>query len=229
MWYCLAMAYRRVEFSHNEWYDCYTRSIDKRTVFNSAEDYERFLQALYICNGSSTPRRGTLYRPSHGDFFTLKCGKPLVAVAAYCIMPNHFHLLLREITDDGISAFMQKLGTSFSMYFNVKHNHVGNVFVKPFRSIHIDEDSYLQRVAQYIHLNPAELFEREWKKGLVKNIRSLETELRHYRYSSLKDYNGVARAENSILDKDAMTSFEERPSFSEILAEAAEYYATLPS
>lgn len=221
------MAYRREEFAHDEWYHCYTRSIDKRPVFETERDYERFLQALYLCNGTNTIRRSGMYKPTHDRFFSLKRGRPLVAIAAYCLMPNHFHLLVHEITEGGISAFMQKLGTSFSMYFNVKRQHVGNVFVKPFRSKHIDDDPYLQRVVQYIHLNPAELFEREWKTGYVRDMRSLEKKLGTYRYSSLSDYEGTKRVENAILDKKSMAMFSDRPPLLDTLTEAAEYYADL--
>ena len=222
------MAYRREEFAVDEWYHCYTRSIDKKAVFETERDYQRFLQALYICNGSRTIRRGAMYSPSHGRLLSLPRGNPLVSIGAYCLMPNHFHLLLQEITDGGISTFMQKVGTSFSMYFNVKRQHVGNVFIKPFRSKRIDDDAYLQHVAQYIHFNPAELFEREWKSGYVKNMGSLEQKLKTYRYSSLPDYEGIKRPENSILDTGAMSMFEKRPALRGMLIEAAEYYADLP-
>lgn len=221
------MAFRQTEFAHNEWYHCYTRSIDKRTVFETSRDYERFLQALYVCNGTRTTQRSTLYKPSHDRFFTLPRGHPLVAIGSYCLMPNHFHLLMREIRDAGISTFMQKLGTSFSMYFNVSRAHVGNVFIKPFRSKHIDDDRYLKQVAQYIHLNPIELFEHAWKLGRVKNMRTIERKLREYRYSSLPDYCGVKRVENAILDVEAVDMFNELPILRDILIEAAEYYADL--
>lgn len=222
------MAYRREEFAQDEWYHCYTRSIDKKVVFETGRDYERFLQALYVCNGTRTIRRGSMYNPSHGRLLSLPRGNPLVSIGAYCLMPNHFHLLLREITDRGISTFMQKVGTSFSMYFNVKRQHVGNVFVKPFRSKRIDDDAYLQHVVQYIHFNPAELFEREWKSGYVRNMRLLEQKLKTYRYSSLPDYEGTRRPENSILDTDAMSMFDKRPALRDTLIKAAEYYADLP-
>ena len=123
---------------------------------------------------------------------------------------------------------MQKVGTSFSMYFNVKRQHVGNVFIKPFRSKRIDDDAYLRHVVQYIHLNPAELFERDWKSGHVRNMRSLEQNLKTYRYSSLPDYEGTKRLENSILDTEAMSMFDKRPALRDTLIEAAEYYADLP-
>ena len=221
------MAYRQTEFARDEWYHCYTRSITGQPTFETERDYERFIQALYLCNGTKTLRRSALYRPSHERLLALDRGRALVAIAAYCVMPNHFHLLLREIRDDGISSFMQKVGTSFSMYFNIKRTHVGNVFIKPFRSKHIENDRYLQRVIQYIHLNPAELFERDWKSGRVRNMDLLEKKLRAYRYSSLRDYGGTQRPESRLLDSESMEIFEKRPPLRAVLAEAAEYYADL--
>lgn len=220
------MAYRRVPFAPNEWFHCYTRSIDKKSVFEDSADYERFLEALYVSNGTTMIRRNDLYRPTHADFFQLERGEPLVAIAAYCLMPNHFHLLIKEISEGGVSKFMHRVGTSFTKYFNIKHERVGNVFIKPFRSKHINDDRYHKRVAQYIHLNPAELFDPGWKSGKVRNIDLLKKRLEQYRYSSLPDYCGIARPENTILDACSKELLMDLP-LAELVDEAAAYYAGL--
>lgn len=144
-------------------------------------------------------------------------------------MPNHFHILLQETIERGISKFMQKVGTSFAMYFNVKRKHVGNVFIKPFRSKHIKDDLYLRQVAQYIHLNPAELFEPGWKRGTVRNMRLLEKRLSAYHYSSLPDYCGARRPEKAILNTKAIELLKDAPLLATVLEEAAAYYAELPA
>lgn len=221
------MAYRQVGFATDEWYHCYTRSIDRQPVFKDTNDYNRFLESLYLCNGSRTILRGVLRNPSHEHLLSLKRGEPLVAIGAYCLMPNHFHLLLRQIADKGISTFMQKIGTSFSMYFNTKYEHIGNVFIKPFRAKHVGQDDYFQRVVQYIHLNPAELFEPQWKQGVVRNMDFLSNELGKYRYSSFIDYLGTKRPENAIIDESTQKMLESPPSLSGIIDEAAAYYAEL--
>lgn len=221
------MGYRQTEFAVDEWYHCYTRSIDKQVVFKDVDDYNRFLESLYLCNGSRTLLRGALYRPSHEHLLSLKRGEPLVAIGAYCLMPNHFHLLLRQIAEGGISTFMQKMGTSFSMYYNLKYEHVGNVFIKPFRAKHVGQDDYFQRVIQYIHLNPAEIFEPQWKEGTVGNMKSLSMQLGDYRYSSLADYLGTKRPENTIIDSATANLFESPLSLEGLLHEAAEYYREL--
>ena len=218
---------RKTNFAPNEWYHCYTRSIDKRPVFITPQDYNRFLEAMYLSNNTRPIERSGLYRPSHTDFFELERHHPIVVIGAYSIMPNHFHILLKELTEGGVVKFMRKLGTSFAMYFNIKYEHVGNVFIKPFRSKHIEDDRYLKRVVQYIHLNAAELFEPEWKDGKVRSMSGLERNLRAYEYSSFFDYCGRKRPENSILDLSTKTLFDDLLPFQNILEEAAAYYQDL--
>ena len=149
---------------------------------------------------------------------------PLVAIGGYCLMPNHIHLLLREIVDGGISKFMHKVGTGYTMYFNILHQRVGNLFVKPFRSKHIGDDTYLQHASSYLHLNPAELFEAGWKHGVVTNMHALETRIREYRYSSLPDFYGSDRPESAILDQEFIETLALRP-LRDMLSDAHEYYA----
>jgi len=218
------MAYRQVDFAVDEWYHCYTRSIDKQPVFKDATDYRRFLQSLYLCNGSRTILRGALRSPSHEHLLSLERGEPLVSIGAYCLMPNHYHLLLRQVAPKGISTFMQKIGTSFSMYYNTKYQHIGNVFIKPFRAKHVGEDDYFQRVVQYIHLNPAEIFEPGWKEGSVRNMNMLSKRLGEYYYSSLADYLGKERPENVIIDATTAELFESPLTLDDLLGEAAAYY-----
>ncbi len=141
-------------------------------------------------------------------------------------MSNHFHLLLREKTEKGISKYMHKIGTGFTKYFNLRNERIGNLFVKPFRSKHISDDQYLQRVLQYIHLNPAELFEPGWKKGRVRNFPLLKQKLLAYPYSSFIDYYSTeVRPKRAILDEEAMSFFTDNQSIEKMLAEATEYYA----
>jgi|SRR3989338_6038752 len=220
----MSMSQRPIVFSDDEWYHCYTRSIDGRPVFKDADDYDRFLEAMYLCNGNRRLLRGALFRPSHEHLLSLKRGSPLVAIGAYCLMPNHFHLLLKQVAEKGISTFMQKMGTSFAMYYNGKYRHVGNVFIKPFRAKHIEKDDYFQRVAHYIHLNPVELFEPKWKKGEVRDMKSLRRKMKAYRYSSLIDLQGSKRVENVIVDQSIVRMLESPPIIRSMLDEAVAYY-----
>ena len=130
-----------------------------------------------------------------------------MAIGAYCLMSNHYHLLLKEITKGGITHFMRKLGTAYTMYFNKKYKRTGNLMTKPFRSRHVNDDRYFQRVVDYIHCNPAELIEFEWKNGTVHNIDNLEKKLLKYRYSSFPDYNRIKRDTRAIISGDGFDVF----------------------
>lgn len=144
-------------------------------------------------------------------------------------MPNHFHILVREVREGGISEFMRKVGIAYAMYFNKKHERIGNLFVKPFRAKHVSSDEYFKRVAHYIHLNPAELFESGWKEGRVQDIPLLESKLRAYSHSSFPDYLGESRSQNAILDHDSaeIINREGTPDINEILLETLLYYREL--
>jgi REP element-mobilizing transposase RayT len=179
---------RRHTFEIDEWYHCFSRGVDKRTVFESEDDANRFLMVLYLANGTEPMQLFSTDTPTLEKAFKEERGKPMVSIGAYCLMGNHFHLLIKEISDGGISAFMRKLGIAYTMYFNAKNERVGNLFIRPFRSRHVGDDRYFQRVLQYIHCNPAELYEPGWKQGRVKDMRALAEKLAAYQYSSLRSY-----------------------------------------
>src|SRR5579859_6476622 len=134
------MGYRRTPFVEGEWYHCYSRGIDKRTVFENPEGFNRFIELLYLANDSKLIDRAAMRSLSHEKILQLPRKANLVAIGAYCLMGNHFHLLLQEKVPNGISKFMHKVGTGYTKYFNLKNDRIGNLFVKPFRSKHIHDD-----------------------------------------------------------------------------------------
>ncbi len=102
--------------------------------------------------------------------------------------------------------------------------------VKPFRSKHIDDDRYLRRVIQYVHFNPAEVFEPGWKKGEIRNVKELERRLLGYTFSSLPDYFGNKRPERYILDQEAYDLLRDGlPKFRDVLKEAVAYHDDIES
>lgn len=181
-------------FSPGEWYHCYNRGIDMRQVFMEHRDYLRFQMLLYTCNNRmSLPLRNLLDEDAkfRAVFEQLR-DECLVDIGAYALMPTHYHLLLRERVEGGISLFMRKLGTAYIMYFNAKYRRAGTLFSGRFKARHIEKAGHLKRVVNYIHGNPSQLFE-EGKKGEVyRNIVA-------YPFASLHDYEDVRRAEGSIL------------------------------
>ncbi|MCR4325479.1 MAG: transposase [Patescibacteria group bacterium] len=211
----------REPFSIDEWYHCYNRGIDKRQVFQDERDSDRFLMALYLANGSRPVKLFEIEKPALTRVLTRDRGNQIVAIGAYSLMPNHFHLLLKEVVEGGISAFMRRLGIAYTMYFNARHERTGNLFTKPFRSKHIATDDYFQQVLHYIHCNPAELYEPDWKSGRVRNMSELESRLITYPYSSLKSYaRGIPDA---ILSRDGFETVDRTP-FSRMLRDSQRYY-----
>lgn len=191
----------RTPFEIDEWYHCYNRGVDKRDIFMSEADYERFLALLYVANDRSPIHLRTVSRGStSAEIFGSERGERLVNVGVFTLIPNHFHLLLREITEGGIALFMQKLGTAYTMYFNTLYERTGSLFGGRFKSKHIADDRYLKRVVNYIHGNVAELIEPGWEEGIVRDRKSLRSFMNEYRYSSFRDYGGgQPRPESEIL------------------------------
>lgn len=152
------MAMRKTQFAIGEWYHCYNRGVDKRITYEDSLDYFRFLEQLYLANSELPLRRDDIGPQDFEKILKIPRDETLVAIGAFCLMPNHFHLVLKEIMEGGITMFMQKLGTAYTMYFNARYERVGSLFVKPFRSKHIDTDRYFQYLINYLHCNPAELY-----------------------------------------------------------------------
>ncbi len=208
----------------DEWYHCYNRGVDKRTLFEDVHDYERLQLGLFVANGERYMHISNMKSPRHRDVLTdedMDRGDPLVEVGAYCLMPNHFHFLIREIGEGGIAKFMQKLCTSYTMYFNTKYERTGALLAGTFKSKHVPNDEYLKHLVSYIHLNPAKLFDPKWKTGGSANL--VQERLRAYSYSSLPDFLGQDRLEKRILGNSLLSLYETIPKLSEIIEEAQAY------
>src|SRR3989344_6150445 len=216
---------RRVPFAEGEWYHCYSRGIDKRVVFESRVEYERYLQLLYLCNSDKIFHRSDLHKASHAEVLSHPRGNPIVAVGAFSLMPSHPHLVLKEITSGGISKFIGRVNNAYTKYFNLKNGRIGNLLVHPFKAKHVSNDIYFKHLIRYILLNPAELFEPGWKEGRVKDFALLEKQLLAYVYSSIPDYWGKPRLEGAILDQNSMELLKEGlPSLRELLQETQNYF-----
>jgi len=133
-------------------------------------------------------------------------GKRLVAIGAYCLMPNHFHILVREITEGGITKFMSKLLTAYSTYFNKRQTRTGTLFSSEFKAQHLDTDEYLKYIFAYIHLNPLKLIEPNWKKSKI-NKQAINTYLSKYYFSSYQDYIDATREISLILSRDIFPQY----------------------
>ena len=135
----------------------------------------------------------------------------LVDIGAYCLMPNHFHLLVREKNEGGIQKFMLKLLTAYSMYFNKKNERSGSLFENRFRALHVDDDDYLRYLLAYIHLNPIKLIDPHWKENGIRNTREAKQYLAGYQHSSYLDYTEGERYERAILNPEAFPKYFQTP------------------
>lgn len=191
---------RKVPFLEGEYYHLYNRGVEKRHIFSSANDYKRFMALLYLANSDENLRLDNIFRnTAHKNIFTTQRGNPLVALGAFCLMPNHFHLLATPLMEKGLSKYMLKLQTGYSMYFNVKNRRDGSLFQGPFKSEHAGEDRYLKYLFSYIHLNPAKLKEPHWKEKVRPKDTSLKLFVQQYPYSSYNAYlTGVHSITNPV-------------------------------
>ena len=195
--------YRKTPFVSGEHYHIYSRGVEKRKIFLNTKDYDRFIALLYIMKQDLSFRMDNFLQAHKNnlvEIFKEQREKTLVSILGYCLMPNHFHLILYEHTENGITKFMGKLLTAYSMYFNTKYERSGPLFTHPFRSEHIDNESQYMYIFSYIHLNPISIIEKNWKEEGVKNKKETEEFLQNYKYSSYLDFLEKNRPELDIID-----------------------------
>jgi hypothetical protein len=128
-----------------------------------------------------------------------------------------------EKTEGGISRFMQKLMTGYTMYFNKKHERTGSLFAGTFKSKHVLNERYLKHLVSYIHLNPAELYDPKWKSGTA-SINKIRDGLATFRYSSLADYQEIERPENVLLGPELRSLYDHMPTIAHMMRDAQAYY-----
>ncbi|MEK7539289.1 MAG: transposase [Patescibacteria group bacterium] len=192
------MSIRKVKLVSGEYYHIYNRGNSKQKIFLDKEDYLRFIGLLYACNQKGNLKVNNLNKGQ--TLYDIEREEPLVNIGAYCLMPNHFHLLITQSEDNNISNFIQKFSTSYSMYFNKKYKRTGSLFEGKFKSQHINIDQYLKYMFSYIHLNPVKLIQKDWKESGIKNKKEVVEYLNDYPYSSYLDYIGIQRTQNKILN-----------------------------
>lgn len=198
--------FRQDPFVTGEYYHIYNRGVDKRIIFKSNKDYERFIILLYLANSTDSFKLDDLVHKQHkifNEILLLGRGESLVSIGAWCLMPNHFHILVRQEADGGITKFMRKLGVGYSMYFNIKYQRAGALFGGLFKSKLIgNDDRYMKHLFGYIHLNPIEINFPNWEEKINKNSNGMNNFLKNYRYSSYQDYTGADRTENNIIKRE---------------------------
>jgi putative transposase len=213
---------RKTRFSIGEIYHIYNRGNDKRVIFKNKGDYRRFMLLMYLCNNTiAVDIRGLLDKGlTFVELFEVERKEELVDIGAFSLMPNHFHILFCEKVEGGISLFMQKLSTAYSMYFNARNDRRGSLFEGTFKSKHIDTDEYLNWIFSYIHLNPVKLINPSWKENGITDVISVKDFIGNYKYSSYYDYFVEEnRPEGSIINKNIFDNLSELNDLREIIEE----------
>ena len=198
---------RKIKFKTGEYYHVYNRGVDKREIFSDKYDYIRFLESLNLFN--SVEAIGSIYElgfrekrieeaePPIGGSASNKTS-PLVEIVSYSLLPNHFHLLLKQKEENGISEFMHRIG-GYTLFYNKKYKRSGSLFQGPFQLVYIDSESYLNYISAYIHGNAE-----------IHKIENAE----NYIWSSYQDYlgkrEGVLCNKKTILDEfDSIQEYRE--------------------
>lgn len=200
------MALRKTALVPGEIYHIYNRGVDKRDIFMDDEDRMRFIHDLYEFNDINPVLNLGLSLKNKSNevglpYINKSKKENLIEILAFCMMDNHFHLMIRSISENGITEFMRKLGTGYTNYFNKKYERNGALFQGKFKSVHIENDSHLMYLPIYIHFNPLDFEFHEWRKRNIKNFKKAIEFLDGYRWSSYMDYTG-SKNFPSLIEKD---------------------------
>ncbi|WPE17544.1 transposase [Candidatus Thioglobus autotrophicus] len=147
------MSIRNIEFVNGEYYHVFNRGVDKRSIFSNKSQQAFFFNRLQLLNTTDNTKYFNNQRNKHKDKDINGIGEQLVSIVAYSLLPNHYHLLLKQEVDNGISQFMQRLGTSYTMFFNQEEKRSGGLFQGKFKATHLSGEYALPTVSAYVNLN----------------------------------------------------------------------------
>ncbi len=208
---------RKVPLVTGEVYHIFNRGVNKGEIFFSEWDYRRFYSAALHYKNKSTKFSYEKPFDDSNDPGSLEqdhWDNPKVEILAYCLMPNHFHFLLKQLVDKGATSFLQKLCNSYSHYVNLKHNRVGPLFQGPFKNVLVKSQEQLIHVSRYIHLNPL--------------ISGLVSDLEGYERSSYLAY--IGKINDKLAERtDVMSDFKTQTDYKRFVLDHADYAKTLES
>lgn len=170
------------------------RGVDKRKIFLDDRDYFRFIHDLFEFNDEDRINTTFYHFNQCNDIASRKVErkkrKLLVEIHAFCLMPNHYHLILSPKVENGVSRFMKKLNMGYAKYFNQKYERQGALFEGRYKSISVTNEAHFIHLPYYIHFNPLDLKFPGWRSGTIKNYKEALKFLENYRWSSYLDYIG---------------------------------------
>lgn len=190
------MPSRKITFSEDEIYHICNRAVDGQVIFRDNQDHFRAIHDLYEFNDEApatplyhkAPFLKSYETRSHRINGTSR--KLIVEILAFALMPNHYHLLLRQLKENGIIEFMHKFGLGYAMYFNQKYQRVGTLFQGPFKAVLVEKQAHFIHLPFYIHANPLDLKFPTWRERKLNDPQKAMGFLENYRWSSFPDYIG---------------------------------------
>ena len=213
---------RKLVFADDEIYHIFNRGVDKRPTFTDKRELDRGVKALDYYRFANLPlklskflvlpesEKGKFIQKVHGE-----CQK-LVQIICYCLMPNHFHFLVKQIKENGVSTFAANFTNSYTKYFNTKHERVGPLFQGLFKAVRIESDEQLIHVSRYIHLNP------------VSSFLISPDQLEKYQWSSYSEYLDLSS--ERIADKEIVLGlFPSKERYKQFVLDQVDYARELES
>ena len=215
------MARRLKEIFPDQIYHVYNRSVARLPIFLGIDDFKRFLKTIDFYRFAPTGLCYSHYCRLTSDaqkVFRLtqeERGQKLVSVYCFCLMPNHFHFLLRGLVDGGVQKFTANLQNSYAKYFNTKRGRNGSLFQEMFKANLVESDDLFLHISRYIHLNPL-------SSSVVKDFKDLKA----YPWSSLPSYLGFSR--NSFIEKETLENyFSNKKEHESFIFDQADYQKSL--
>ncbi|MBI2196671.1 transposase [Candidatus Daviesbacteria bacterium] len=184
---------RKLVFREGEIYHIFNRGIERRTTFTEKREFERMQKLVKFYRHKDIPVRFSqvIQQPEEIReklLAALYKSERAVDILSYCLMPNHFHFMLKQNTDKGISSFISNITNAYTKYFNTKYERTGPLFEGVFKAVHIESDEQLVHVSRYIHLNPV-------ASGVIPDDK-----LESYQWSSYPEYLSLSNLEISQTD-----------------------------
>lgn len=205
----------RVKPTTGEIYHVLNRGVEKRKIFLDEEDRFRFIHDLFEFNDTNPAINLAYYLTANSKEvglpnITREPRKLLVELLAFCIMPNHFHLMVKQKRENGVTEFMRKIGTGYTNYFNKKYQRVGPLFQGKYKIAHLKTEPHFIHLPYYIHLNPLDLIIPGWRERNIKSYKKAIKFLEDYRWSSYLDYIGKKNFP-SVTQRGFLTEFLGEP------------------
>lgn len=207
---------RKIPLVEDYIYHVLNRGVNRIPIFKDKRDYLRFLEATFYYRFINVPLRFSLFRKLKSEEkskILTRAKNKLVDFIAYCLMPNHFHFVLKQLTKDGISLFVARLTNSYGKYFNIRHKRQGPLFQGRFKAVLVEDEAQLIHLVRYVHLNP-------YVSLVIKAVDKIE----QYSWSSFREYLGGEEKGQLVETKDLILSFfKSQTAFKKFTIDQADY------